>query len=98
MRTLLPLCPPDVRIAAWVKPFASFKRGVTPAYAWEPVIYKPCRSRTDRFIVRDFVSENITLKRGLCGLKPDRFCYWNWKRGNCWSRPSRPTRRPCKRR
>ncbi len=75
LRFLLPLCPPDVRIAAWVKPFASFKRA-NPAYAWEPVIFRPCRSREGRFIVRDFVSENITLKRGLCGVKPDRFCYW----------------------
>jgi hypothetical protein len=75
LRLLLPLCPPDVRVAAWVKPFASFK-GVNPAYAWEPVIYKPCRSRKGRFTVRDWVAENITLKRGLCGAKPDRFCYW----------------------
>lgn len=75
LRILLPLCPPDVRVAAWVKPFASFKRA-NPTYAWEPVIFKPCRNRKGRFIVRDWVAENITLKRGLCGVKPDRFCYW----------------------
>jgi hypothetical protein len=75
LRTLLPMCPPDVRIAAWVKPFCSFK-AANPAYAWEPVIYKPCRSRKGRFIVRDWVAANITMRRGLCGAKPDRFCYW----------------------
>jgi len=72
---LLPLCPPDVRIGAWVKPFASFK-AANPAFAWEPVLYKPCRSRKGRFIVRDWVAESITLKRGLCGVKPERFCFW----------------------
>ena len=75
LRVLLPLCPSDVRVAAWVKPFASFKRA-NPAYAWEPVIFRPCRSRKGRFTVRDWVDANITLKRGLCGVKPDRFCYW----------------------
>ena len=75
LRTLLPMCPRDVRVAAWVKPFCSFK-GANPAYAWEPIIYRPCRSRKGRFVVRDWVAENITLKRGLCGVKPDRFSYW----------------------
>ena len=75
LRTLLPLCPPDVRVAAWVKPFCSFK-AANPAYAWEPVLYKPCRSRKGRFVVRDWVAANMTMRRGLCGVKPDRFCYW----------------------
>ena len=35
---ILPLCPEDIRVMAWVKPFASFKKDVNPAYAWEPVI------------------------------------------------------------
>lgn len=30
----------DYRIMPWVKPFASFKPGVTIAYAWEPVIVR----------------------------------------------------------
>lgn len=38
LRDVLLLCPADVRVAAWVKPFAVFKPGVNPAYAWEPVI------------------------------------------------------------
>jgi hypothetical protein len=75
LRTLLPLCPADVRIAAWVKPFCSYK-AANPAYAWEPILYKPCRSRKGRFVVRDWVAANMTMRRGLCGVKPDRFCYW----------------------
>ena len=75
LQTILRFCPLDVRSGAWVKTFASFKKA-NPAYAWEPVIYKPCRSRKGRFVVRDWIAEPITLKRGLCGVKPDRVCYW----------------------
>jgi len=39
----MPNCPEDVRIGAWVKPFASFKVNVNPAYAWEPVLFMPAR-------------------------------------------------------
>jgi hypothetical protein len=73
--TLLPMCPPDVRIGAWVKTFCAFKKA-NPAFAWEAVLYKPCRPRRGKFVVRDWVAERITLKRGLCGVKPDRFSFW----------------------
>lgn len=77
LRLILPLCPEDVRVMAWVKPFAAFKPNVNPAYAWEPVIVRGGRKRTrDEDTVRDWVSANITLKRGVVGAKPDAFCYW----------------------
>lgn len=77
LRDVLPLCPPDVRVMAWVKPFASFKPGVNPAYAWEPVIVRGGRKRGRKAAtVRDWVAENITLKRGLSGAKPRAFCLW----------------------
>lgn len=77
LRGLLPLCPCDVRVAAWVKPFASFKPGVNPAYAWEPVIFRGGRKRgRGDLTVRDFVSANITLQRGTHGAKPREFCLW----------------------
>ena len=77
LRAILPLCPDGVRVAAWVKPFCSFKPGVNPAYAWEPVIWKPGRKiGRDVPTVRDWVSANITLKRGLAGAKPEAFCPW----------------------
>jgi len=82
LRILLPLAPSDARVAAWVKPFASFKPGVNPAYAWEPVIWRGGRQGKARTggrtapTVRDWVSCNITLKRGLCGAKPDTFNQW----------------------
>src|SRR5436853_57781 len=45
LKTILPMCPPDVRIAAWCKNFCAFKKGVRPAYAWEPVIYRGGRNK-----------------------------------------------------
>lgn len=77
LQTILPLCPPDVRVMAWVKPFCSFKPNVNPAYAWEPVIVRGGRKRTrEQNTVRDWISTPITLKRGLTGVKPDPFCFW----------------------
>jgi len=68
----------SIRLAAWVKPFASFKPNVNPAYAWEPVIFKPARVKRNRSeaTVRDWVAVNITMKKGLVGAKPARFCFW----------------------
>lgn len=77
LRAILPLCPPDVRVAAWVKPFASFKANVNPAYAWEPVIWRGGRKRGRKAqTVRDWVRCNITLRRGLSGVKPEPFSFW----------------------
>ena len=71
------MCPDDVRVMAWVKPFCSFKPGVNPAYAWEPVIVRGGRPRTRNLLtVRDYVTATITLRRGLAGVKPDAFSFW----------------------
>ena len=74
---LAPFLPPAVHWAAWVKPWASFKPNVNPAYAWEPVVFIGGRKR-DRTepTVRDWHSESITLKRGLTGAKPKGFGQW----------------------
>ena len=75
--TLLPMAPPGTRIGVWVKPFCSFKPGVNPAYAWEPVLFHGGRKRDRKArTVRDFVSANITLKKGLTGAKPEAFSRW----------------------
>jgi hypothetical protein len=78
LRDLLPRCPPDVRVAAWVKPFAVFKPNVNPAYAWEPVIWRGGRVKRSRTepTVRDWLAANITLETGTHGAKPDAFGYW----------------------
>lgn len=74
LRVLLPLTPADCRVGSWVKPFASFKPNVNPAYAWEPVIFRGGRKRNrTQLTARDWHSENITLKKGLTGAKPPKF-------------------------
>lgn len=66
------------RWMAWTKPFAAFKRNVSVAYAWEPVIVKAARKPvvSKRLVMRDWVSESITLRRGLTGAKPEAVCHW----------------------
>lgn len=78
LQTILPMCPTDVRVSAWVKPFAVFKPNVNPAYAWEPVIWRGGRTKRSRKddTVRDWHSENITLRRGMPGAKPPGFPFW----------------------
>ena len=77
LRTILNLCPPDVRVMPWVKPFASFKPGVGVAYAWEPVIVRGGRKRTrTQRTVRDWVAANITMRKGFPGAKPADFTQW----------------------
>lgn len=84
LRTLLPMCPSSVRIGAWVKPFHAFKKGVRPAYAWEPVIFTGGRNANHppppkggkATTPRDWVSANIMLRQGLTGAKPPEFCNW----------------------
>lgn len=77
LREILPLMPEGVRVAAWVKPFAIFKPNVGVAYTWEPVIFKEGRKRGRSVpTCRDFVSANITLRKGLTGAKPEQFSLW----------------------
>lgn len=77
LQTILPMCPHDVRVGAWIKPFASFKPNVNPAYAWEPVIWRGGRKRTRlQDTTRDWLAESITLRRGLTGAKPRAFGLW----------------------
>jgi len=96
LRLLLSICPVDVRIGAWVKPFCAFKRGVRPAYAWEPVIYRGGRNKNHpppvkggkQTTPKDFHSACITLRKGLVGAKPESVCEWildllNAQSGDC---------------
>ena len=77
LRQILPMCPKEARIMAWVKPFASFKPGVGVAYAWEPIIVMGGRRRTkDMHTVRDWCAVNITLKKGFTGAKPAGVVHW----------------------
>lgn len=88
LRQILPLCPQDVRVAAWAKSFCAFKKGVRPAYGWEPVIFWGGRNPSNghkhpppekggkQTTPKDFIVEPITLKKGLTGAKPAKVCEW----------------------
>ncbi len=73
------------RIMSWVKPFAAFKANVPVAYAWEPVLVKAARKPVVKqgMVYRDWISEGITLKRGLTGAKPERVCHWLFEVMGC---------------
>src|SRR3990167_9315735 len=81
LKIILPMCPDDVRIGAFVKPFCSFKPNVNPAYAWEPVLFKPARDKHGKNVetVRDWISANIEIRKGLVGAKPIAFCHWMFR-------------------
>lgn len=87
LRVLLPLVPEDTRIGAWTKPFHVYKKGVRPAFAWEPLLYRGGRNPPTikhepppkygrPTTPKDFCAVNIQLKRGLTGAKPPEFCDW----------------------
>ena len=78
LRTLLAMFADPPRIASWVKPFAAYKRSVRIAYTWEPVLFREARrsSKDGALVNRDHLSEPITMKKGLVGAKPERFCRW----------------------
>ena len=78
LRELLPLAPEGTRLGSWVKPFAAYKANVRIAYTWEPVLFKPGRdsSKDGAPVGRDHLAEPITLRKGLTGAKPERFCRW----------------------
>lgn len=70
----------DYRVMQWVKSFAAFKRNVSVAYAYEPVIVRAARKPVVRkgldIVYRDWIKEPITLKKGLTGVKPEKVCRW----------------------
>lgn len=78
LRVLAPLVPEGARWMSWVKGFAAFKKNVSVAYAWEPVIVKAARKPvvSTRLVMRDWIEHSITLKRGLTGAKPEKVCHW----------------------
>ena len=78
LKTILAMCPDDVRVLAWTKGFASFKPGLKSAhYAWEPIIVRGGRPREERLhCVRDWIQESMVIRGGFKGKKPERVCFW----------------------
>jgi hypothetical protein len=84
LQGVIALCPPKVRVMAWVKPMSAYFKGISVQYSWEPVIMAGGRSRADRrYAVRDWCAaspQGFTF-RGVPsghvrGAKPPGFCSW----------------------
>jgi len=82
LKTILNICPDDVRVMAWCKPWAPFRPGLKTAhYAWEPVIVRGGRPITERLhTVRDYTITPMVLgcaKESFGkGTKPEGFVKW----------------------
>jgi len=82
LRTLLPMCPADVRVGAACKGFAQV-RPMRVQYAWEPIIWRGGRKakapRPDA-ILRDWIvygnRPRARTDDGIMGRKPLEFCEW----------------------
>lgn len=75
LRLVLPLCPAEVRVCAWVKPHAVPARTRGLHNAWEPLLVMPARR------LRPGVPDHLRAfpARGggdLIGRKPLAFCAW----------------------
>lgn len=80
LRTLLPMCPPDVRVGAACKNFGQI-RPTRVQWMWEPVIWRPGRKSKVAQSPRDWLEYNTAPRSaardgGLIGGKPRAFCMW----------------------
>lgn len=72
LREILPLCPPEVRVCAWVKPIGVSSKSHGLHNAWEPLLVMPCRRMPPG--VRDWLSATPARFGGsLIGRKPIAF-------------------------
>lgn len=75
LRTVLPLCPEGVRVAAWVKPIGANPATYGLHNCWEPLIVAPARHL--RPGKRDWLAAQPARHGGdLIGRKPLAFCSW----------------------
>lgn len=75
LRDVLPLCPSQARVCAWVKPIGVSGKTYGLHNCWEPLIVVAGRSR--RPGKRDWLSAQPARKGGtLMGRKPIAFCTW----------------------
>jgi len=75
LRDVLPLCPPSVRVCAWVKPIGVSSKTCGLHNAWEPLIVSPGRRLQPG--KRDWLACQPARGNGtLIGRKPEAFCVW----------------------
>lgn len=70
----------EYRICAWMKTWATFRRNVPVAYAWEPILVhearKPVVDPTRDVVMRDWYACRMAMQKGLIGAKPAELCQW----------------------
>jgi hypothetical protein len=77
LQIILPMCPGDVRIAAWVKPYSGGAYpNINPIYAWEPVIYRGGRRGRDSQSTVDWIAQSCPRSNDFIGQKPRKFSLW----------------------
>lgn len=87
LQTILALCPADVRVCAWLKPWSNMLPGIRVQYAWEPVIVRGGRKgphvKGDPLLRDAAVVANpsgFTFRKlpdgSVIGRKPPMFCHW----------------------
>jgi hypothetical protein len=74
LKTLLPMCPDDVRVGAWCKTFAQIRPSDPQAF-WEPIIWRGGRKERRKEPCRDWLS-SFPARNGLIGSKPRTFAMW----------------------
>ncbi len=75
LRDILPICPPDARVCAWVKPIGVSSRTFGIHNTWEPLIVVGGRQLPPG--KRDWLRAMPARGEGtLKGRKPQAFCAW----------------------
>jgi hypothetical protein len=75
LREVLPLCPAETRVCAWVKPIGASGQTFGIHNTWEPLLVVPGREL--RGGKRDWLAAQPARRGGtLIGRKPEAFCCW----------------------
>jgi hypothetical protein len=77
LQWILPNCPDNIRVCAWVKTYHQVRPLVSVQYAWEPVIlYGGRKIKNRKPWVRDWTTGAVTKQTGTPGAKPHYFNAW----------------------
>lgn len=90
LQSILAMCPEDVRVLAWLKPWSNMLPGIRVQYAWEPVIVRGGRQgphiKGDPLLRDGALEATVAPPEGftfrelpdgsVIGRKPRAFCWW----------------------
>ena len=76
LRTILPMCPTEVRVLAWCKTWHQIYVKVPVQWAWEPVILWRGSKKKHVPMVRDWLTSSRPIGQRIPGEKPLAFGQW----------------------